>query len=95
MVTIETDFDIEGALQEDPFLSRYELQLMFDQTKQSMSRTLQRQLSDLTCEEHGAEPTVIITGRYDAEREELDISYHVDTCCKPLLLRVVQRMNNA
>ena len=95
MVTIESDFDIEGALQDDPFLDRYELSMLFEQTRRSMTNALHRQLEGITCDEHGSEPVITITGRYDTDREELDIQYHLDTCCKLFMLRVIQRMNNA
>ncbi|MCA9914609.1 MAG: hypothetical protein KC496_14755, partial [Anaerolineae bacterium] len=65
MLEITYDFDIDGILQEDPFLDRYQIQLMFDQTRQSMETSLQRKLAGVVCEEHGAAPKVLITGRYD------------------------------
>jgi hypothetical protein len=88
------DFDIEGALQEDPFLDRYEISLMFEQTKQSMGQALERQLAGITCDEHGEEPTITITGRYNGETEQFDINYHLDTCCKLFMVRVVKLINN-
>ena len=94
VVTIKDDFDIDGALQADPFLDRYELSMLFEQTRRSMAAALQRQLEGMTCDEHGNEPVVTITGRYDTDREELDVQYHLDTCCKLFMLRVIQRMNN-
>jgi hypothetical protein len=94
VVTINDDFDIEGALQADPFLDRYELSMLFEQTRRSMAAALQRQLNGMTCETHNKEPVITITGRYDTDREELDIQYHLDTCCKLFMLRVIQRMNN-
>jgi hypothetical protein len=94
MVKVEYDFDIEGALHEDPFLDRYEISLMFEQTKQSMSKALERKLADITCDDHHEAPTLTITGRYDAESEQLDINYNIDTCCKLFLARVVKTINN-
>jgi hypothetical protein len=94
MVTIESEFDMDGTIKEDPFLDRYELSMLFTQTRQSIERNLQRQLAGMTCDEHDKEPVVTITGRYDTEREELDIQYHLDTCCKMFMLKVVQRMNH-
>lgn len=94
MVKILYEFDIEGAIQEDPFLSEYELGLMFEQTKRSLGVGLERQLGHLRCDDHNDEPTITITGNYDAEREELDVQYHVDTCCKLFMVRVIKTMNN-
>ena len=35
----------------------------------------------------------LISGVYDRDTEELDIQYHVDTCCRYFLLRVMQILN--
>lgn len=94
MAKILYDFDIEGALQADPFLDSFELSVLFEQTKQSMQISLERKLGNLQCEEHAQEPTITITGRYNAEIEQMDIQYHIDTCCKLFLVRVVKTLNN-
>lgn len=94
MVKIIYDFDIEGVMRQDPFLSSYEVQLMFDQTKQSLGKALDRKLANTTCDEHGEPPTITLTGRYDTEREEMDVQYHVDTCCKLFMVRVIKTLNN-
>lgn len=94
MLEITYDFDIDGILHEDPFLDRYQIQWMFDQTRQSIETTLQRKLAGVVCEEHGEAPKVLITGRYDAEAEQLDVQYNLDTCCKLFLVRVVKTLNN-
>jgi hypothetical protein len=93
MVKVEYDFDIEGALQEDPFLDSYEISLMFEQTKQSIGKGLERKLEGITCDEHEDSPTITITGRYDGESEQMDINYHVDTCCKMFMVRVIKILN--
>ena len=94
MTHIQYEFDVDGTLHDDPFLSPYEISLMFDQTKQSLGRALERKLGDITCEEHGEGPTITISGRYDAEREEMDINYHVDTCCQMFMVRVIKTLNS-
>jgi hypothetical protein len=93
MVKVQYDFDIEGALPEDPYLDSYEISLMFEQTKQSMGNALERKLVGITCEEHGDSPTITITGRYNGESEQLDINYHIDTCCKMFMVQVVKMLN--
>lgn len=90
---IEFDFDIEGALQDEPFLDRYELEYLFQQTRESIGKALERKLSDVRCDEHGQEPSITVSGRYDGESEQMEIEYHVDTCCQMFMLRVVQALN--
>lgn len=94
MVNIQFDFETEGVEHDTPFLDPYEIHLMFEQTKQSMRAGIERKLAGLTCPEHQQAPTVTITGRYNNESEDMDISYHIDTCCKPFFMRVVQTLNN-
>lgn len=94
MAKLEFDFDIEGALQADPYLDRYTIQYLFEQTKQSLGQGLQRKLDGLQCAEHGAEPTITIIGRYQGQHEQMAIDYHLDTCCQPFMLQVVKTLNN-
>lgn len=94
MTKLNFDFDIEGALQEAPFLDSYELNYLFEQTKASMSRDIERKLGEMRCAEHQQEATITITGRYGGDSEQLDIDYHVDTCCKPFMLKVIATLNN-
>lgn len=93
MANIVYDFDIEGALQEDPFLDRYEITIMFEQTRQSLENGLNRKLGGLICDVHNEEPMVTITGRYSAETEQFEMDYHIDTCCKLFMVRVVKVLN--
>ena len=94
-MTLEIQFDLrtEGEKLPDPFLDACELELMFENTRQSMGAGLRRKFRDVLCPEHGEAPCFKITGVYDNEREEMDIQYHVDTCCQMFLLRVMQILN--
>jgi len=94
MVSIQFDFDIDGALQEDPYLDRFELHYMFQQTQEKMGEALQRKLGQMTCDEHQQHPTITITGRYNTETERFDIDYHLDTCCKLFMAKVISALNN-
>jgi len=94
MLEINFDFDTEGSAHEDAFLDAYELDMLFQQTSQSIRAGLERKLADVTCDEHGKAPRITITGRYDHETEQMDLNYHVDTCCQLFLVRVVKLLNN-
>ncbi len=94
MAEIKFDFDIDGALREDPYLDSFQLSYMFEQTRQSLTSALERKLGGVTCAEHGKEPIITITGRYDAEKEEMDIQYHIEPCCQLFMVRVVKLLNN-
>ena len=90
---IEFDLRTEGDALPDAFLDPHELALMFDNTRRSLGAALERKFSDVVCAEHAQAPRFTISGVYDNEREEMDVRYHVDTCCQFFLLRVMQILN--
>ena len=92
-INIEFDLRVEGAAQAEPFMDSYELEQMFDSTRQSIGAGLQRKFADIICDEHAQAPTFKISGVYDNAIEEMDLQYHVDTCCQGFLLRVMQILN--
>jgi hypothetical protein len=94
MTQLNFDFDIEGALQDDPYLDSYELNYLFEQTKASISRDIERKLGDTRCGDHNEEATITVTGRYGGDSEQLEIDYHVDTCCKMFMVQVIATLNN-
>lgn len=93
MVKIEYDFVTEGVEQATPYLDSYEISLMFEQTKQSLGKAIEGKLTGVVCAEHEAEPTIRLVGRYNHETEDMDVSYHIDTCCKLFMVRVVKLLN--
>ncbi len=90
---IEFDLRTEGEELPDAFLDSYELELMFDGTRHSIRSGLERKLAGVTCDEHGAAPKFKITGIYNNADEQMDIHYHVDTCCQIFLVRVMRIIN--
>ncbi len=94
-MSLKITFDLraEGAELPDAFLDEYELELMFDSTRRSIGAGLRRKFGAVRCAEHGAAPEFTISGLYDKDKEEMDIQYHVDTCCQHFLLRVMQILN--
>ena len=90
---IEFDLRTEGEELPDAFLDPYELEMMFDNTRRSISSGLERKLGGVVCDEHHEAPKFKITGVYDNEIEQMDIHYHVDTCCQMFLVRVMRILN--
>ena len=91
---IKFDLRTEGEPLEDAFLDSAELGLMFESTRRSIGDGLRRKFRDIVCEEHGQAPKFRISGIYNREIEEMDIQYHVDTCCQLFLLRVMRILNS-
>lgn len=93
MVEIKFELRTAGDALPEAFLNTTELGLMFESTRRSIGDGLQRKFRDVVCEEHSQAPKFRISGVYDQGIEELDIQYHVDTCCQRFLLRVMQILN--
>ena len=87
------DWRVDGEEQAEPFLDSYELEQMFDSTKRSIGAGLRLKFADVVCAEHAEAPTFNISGVYDNTNEEMDIQYHVDTCCQRFLMRVMRILN--
>ena len=90
---IQFNLHVDGDELPDAFLDAQELELMFENTRRSLGAGLRRKFRDVTCDEHSVAPKFTITGVYDNNKEEMDIRYHVDTCCQPFLLRVMAILN--
>ena len=92
-LNIEFDLRVEGEALAEPFLDCCELEQMFASTRRSIGAGLRRKFADIICEEHAQAPRFTISGVYNNAIEEMDIQYHVDTCCQVFLLRVMQILN--
>lgn len=95
---VEVEFDItidENGAHETPLLDEYERDMMLHHTKAQIEKHVQQNLGDLFCEEHGGQARVIISGTYSMDTEQMEISYHVDTCCNKFLLQAVAALNRS
>lgn len=92
-LSIEFDLRAEGDSLADAFLDEYELAQMFEGTRLSVGAGLERKFRDIVCGEHATAPKFKVSGIYDKQREQMDIQYHVDTCCQYFLMRVMQLLN--
>ncbi|MDE2819184.1 MAG: hypothetical protein OXI40_05570 [Chloroflexota bacterium] len=90
---IQFDLRSEGEALPEAFLDETELERMFESTRRSIGAGLRRKFRGVLCAEHEQAPSFLISGVYDKQIEELDIQYHVDTCCRYFLLRVMQILN--
>lgn len=96
MIEVTFDIHLEGGMdQEDMILDDYELSMMLEHTKGQMNTHIQRALGELHCDVHGKSPEVTVVGKYSLETEQLDVSYNIDTCCKPFLLKSIAALNRS
>jgi hypothetical protein len=95
MVEITFDFHAEGdSISPEPYLDRYELNRLFDHTREQIQRTVEQKLGDVRCKEHNQPPRVTVTGLCSHVDEQLHIEYHLDTCCKLFLAESISRLNH-
>ena len=94
-MSVKIDFDLraEGTALPDAFLDSRGLDQLFESTKHSVGSGLRRKFQNVVCREHGDAPRFKISGIYDNEIEQMEIEYHVDTCCQRFLLQVMQVLN--
>jgi hypothetical protein len=90
---ITFDFQTHGTEANDAYIDSYELTMLFENTRQELGRALERKLHALTCEQHSTEAQVHIVGHYDFDSEQMDIQYHIEACCAPFRLRVIQAIS--
>lgn len=95
MIEVEIDIVVDdtGDSSANPLLDEYEIAMMLEHTKAQLSHHVQQSLGDLRCEAHGQQAKVRVTGSYSLETEQIDVSYNVDTCCKPFLMQAVMALN--
>lgn len=90
---IQFNLRTEGEELPEAFLDVTELEQLFASTRHSIGAGLRRKFRGVACAEHAQAPKFLISGVYDNEKEEMDLQYHVDTCCRYFLLRVMQILN--
>lgn len=94
MIDVDIKFQIDGQdiapdLIDDEYLSD-----MLEHTGEQARNHVHERLDDLRCPEHGTSPRVIVTAQYENDTEQMELNYHVDSCCSQLLLLAVQRLNH-
>jgi hypothetical protein len=94
MIKVEFDISVDKEIAQDsPLFDESETAMMLRHTQAQIEKHVQQSLGELRCEEHGEQAKVLISGGYSLETEQLDVSYHVDTCCKAFLLKAVAALN--
>jgi acetaldehyde dehydrogenase (acetylating) len=87
---IEFDLRVSGDEHADPYLDLSDVEMLFQATRADLHHAIERKLAGVRCVEHDTGPVVRVTVSYDRDTEQMDVSYNVETCCQPFLLRVVQ-----
>jgi len=94
MTDITIQFEVDDrpttpAEVEDDYLAE-----MLEHTAEQIRHDVERKLENAFCPEHNQPPRVTVTATYDTAAEQMELSYHVDSCCQIGLLRAVSALNH-
>ncbi|MCB9452285.1 MAG: hypothetical protein H6672_12660 [Anaerolineaceae bacterium] len=95
MVEIDIQYEIDDQpVNVDELEEDYELTETLLHTGEQIRQQVTHKLVDVHCDEHDRDPRVVVTATYSRETGQMELSYHLDTCCQMLLLRAVQALNH-
>lgn len=94
MIDVTVKFLVDGQETEPEVIEDEYLAEMLLYTGEQIRQDVERKLSKTPCPEHNTLPRVTVTGTYDTAAEQMELSYHVDSCCQMGLLRAVQALNH-
>jgi hypothetical protein len=92
MVEVEFRYEIDGQAFSE-LQDQYDLEMIFEHTRLLTQQQVQNKLGRLVCAEHGQPPRVTVTAAYSSDTEQIELAYHVDSCCPRLLLEAVRSLN--
>jgi hypothetical protein len=93
MIELEFNITLQDEAGEDALLDEYETEALVESTKAQIRQHVENRLGNLFCEEHAKLARVIVTGSYSRDTEQLEIEYHLDTCCKLMMVRSVAALS--
>jgi hypothetical protein len=94
MIEVIVEFEVDDRPTTPEEVEDEYLAEMLHYTGEQIQEDVQRKIGDMTCDEHGGHPRVTVTSTYSTDTEQMELSYHVDTCCQQMLLRTVQALNH-
>lgn len=87
---ITFDYQRTGEIQPEPYLEDEDIENLFEQTRADLGSAIERKLAGIVCADHQQAAAVRVNLLYDRQTEQMEVSYSVEPCCQPFLLRVVQ-----
>jgi hypothetical protein len=94
MTAITIAFEVDDVPIEDSALTDSDLGAMLSYTGEQLKAEIGHKVQHLRCPEHDAAPQVTVTAQYSTDTDQMELHYHVDSCCQMLLLRTVQALNH-
>jgi hypothetical protein len=94
MIDITVQFEVDDRPTTPEEVEDEYLAEMLAYTAEQIREDVGRKLADARCPEHGNLPRLTVTGTYDTAAEQMELSYHVDSCCQIGLMRAVSALNH-
>ncbi len=94
MIDVQVQYLVDEQPTHPQDLTDEYLTELLEHTGEQAARHVHQRLDSMTCEAHQQQPRVMVTARYFRDTEQMELSYHVDSCCQMLLLRAVKALNH-
>lgn len=94
---IDVSFDIrvdDTDAPEELLLDDAEMAQMIENTKKQMGGHVQSKLNKLNIPEEQQPLKILVSGVYSLDTEQMEISYHIETDDKQLLLQAISALNH-
>ena len=88
MTDVEFDIVLTGdAPESGALLDPLEIKQLLASTQHHIAEHIHKRLDGQTCDIHGQEARVIVTGSYDLDSEQLDVQYNIEACCNLMIMK--------
>lgn len=88
MVDVQFEMTLTGDSPESgALLDPLEIRQLLESTQHHIATHIHARLDGHTCDIHGQEPRVIVTGAYDLDTEQLDVQYNIEACCNLMIMK--------
>ncbi len=92
MIDITIQFEVDDRPVEVDEITDEYLAEVLEHTGEQIRRHVAKQLGDMRCKKHGNPPQVTVTGVYTSDTDQMELDYHVDSCCEQVVLQAVQAL---
>jgi hypothetical protein len=93
MTEVVIHYELDGTPTEADSITDDYLSELLAHSGEQIRTQVGRKLEAARCPEHDHLPRVTVTAQYDSGSEQMELNYHVDSCCQNGLLRAVAALN--
>jgi hypothetical protein len=86
-------YELDGIPTEPDSVTDDYLAELLAHSGEQIRAQVSRKLEAARCPDHDHLPRVTVTAGYDSGTEQMELHYHIDSCCQNGLLRAVSALN--